>query len=42
MKKVIPLGFAGKPSHIEQTVVHILENDYLTGRTIEVDGGLRI
>jgi 3-oxoacyl-[acyl-carrier protein] reductase len=42
MKKVIPLGFAGKPSHIEQTVVHIFENDYLTGRTIEVDGGLRI
>lgn len=42
MKKVIPLGFAGKPAYIEQTVVHIFENDYLTGRTIEVDGGLRI
>lgn len=42
MKKVIPLGFAGRPDFIEQTVVHILENDYLTGRTIEVDGGLRI
>ncbi len=42
MKKVIPLGFAGKPDFIEQTVIHILENDYLTGRTIEVDGGLRI
>lgn len=42
MKKVIPLGKVGQPSHIEQTVVHILENDYLTGRTIEVDGGLRI
>ncbi|MFV1873500.1 MAG: SDR family oxidoreductase [Oleiphilus sp.] len=42
MKKVIPLGKAGKPSHIEQTIVHIFENDYLTGRTIEVDGGLRV
>ncbi len=42
MKKVIPLGKAGQPTHIEQTVVHILENDYLTGRVIEVDGGLRI
>jgi len=42
MKKVIPLGKAGQPEHIEQTVIHILENDYLTGRTIEVDGGLRI
>lgn len=42
MKKVIPLGKAGQPTHIEQTVVHIFENDYLTGRTIEVDGGLRV
>jgi 3-oxoacyl-[acyl-carrier protein] reductase len=42
MKKVIPLGKVGQPTHIEQTVVHIFENDYLTGRTIEVDGGLRI
>lgn len=42
MKKIIPLGKAGQPTHIEQSVVHIFENDYLTGRTIEVDGGLRI
>lgn len=42
MKKVIPLGDAGQPNHISQTVVHILENDYLTGRVIEVDGGLRV
>lgn len=42
MKKVIPLGKPGKPSHIQQSVTHIFENDYLTGRVIEVDGGLRI
>lgn len=42
MKRVIPLGKAGQPTHIEQSVVHIFENDYLTGRVIEVDGGLRI
>ena len=42
MKRIIPLGKAGQPSHIEQSVVHIFENDYLTGRVIEVDGGLRI
>ena len=42
MKKVIPIGKAGQPTHIEQSVVHIFENDYLTGRVIEVDGGLRI
>lgn len=42
MKRVIPLGKAGQPTHIEQSVVHVFENDYLTGRVIEVDGGLRI
>jgi len=42
MKNIIPLGKAGLPDHIEQSVIHILENDYLSGRTIEVDGGLRI
>jgi 3-oxoacyl-[acyl-carrier protein] reductase len=42
MKSIIPIGKAGQPTHIEQSVIHILENDYLTGRVIEVDGGLRI
>jgi 3-oxoacyl-[acyl-carrier protein] reductase len=42
MKRVIPLGKPGQPSHIQQSVTHIFENDYLTGRVIEVDGGLRI
>lgn len=42
MKKIIPLGAAGQASHIQQSVMHIFENDYLTGRVIEVDGGLRI
>lgn len=42
MKKVIPLGKPGQPSHIQQSVTHIFENDYLTGRVIEIDGGLRI
>jgi 3-oxoacyl-[acyl-carrier protein] reductase len=42
MTKIIPLGKAGLPAHIEMTAVHILENDYLSGRTIEVDGGLRV
>lgn len=42
MRKVIPLGEVGQPKHISQTVIHILENEYLTGRLIEVDGGLRI
>lgn len=42
MTKIIPLGKAGQPNNIQQSVIHIFENDYLSGRTIEVDGGLRI
>jgi len=42
MTTLIPLGKIGQPSHIEQSVVHIFENDYLSGRVIEVDGALRI
>ena len=32
----------GEPVEIASTAVFILENDYITGRIIEVDGGLRI
>jgi 3-oxoacyl-[acyl-carrier protein] reductase len=42
MAKIIPLGKAGQAKHIALTVKQILENDYMTGRVIEVDGGLRV
>ncbi len=42
MTKQIPLRRMGKPEEIAQTVGFILENDYVTGRVVEVDGGLRI
>lgn len=42
MTQQIPLQRLGKPSHIAQTIAFILENDYISGRTIEVDAGLRI
>lgn len=42
LASVIPLGHAGQPTHIAQTIVHIFENEYLSGRVIEVDGALRI
>ncbi len=42
MAQIIPLGEVGQPIHIASTVQHILENDYLSGRVIEVDGALRI
>lgn len=42
MKKMIPAHRMGQPVEIAQTVAYIMETDYLTGRVIEVDGGLRL
>ena len=38
----IPLRRMGEPDEIAQTVQFILENDYLSGRCIDVDGALRL
>jgi 3-oxoacyl-[acyl-carrier protein] reductase len=38
----VPLKRLGEPSEIATTAVFIVENDFFTGRTISVDGGLRI
>lgn len=38
----IPLKRLGTPEEIGHTAAYIFENDYLTGRVIEVDGGLRL
>jgi 3-oxoacyl-[acyl-carrier protein] reductase len=38
----VPLKRLGEPQEIAQTAVFIVENDFFTGRTIHVDGGLRI
>jgi 3-oxoacyl-[acyl-carrier protein] reductase len=32
----------GEASEIAHTVKFILENDYITGRVLEVDGGIRM
>ncbi len=42
LKAIIPLGRFGTKEEISKTLIFIIENDYITGRTIEVDGGLRI
>lgn len=42
MSATIPLGRVGEPEEIGQTAAFILENDYFTGRIIEMDGGIRI
>ncbi len=42
MRAGIPLKRLGQPDEIGRTVEYIIENDYFTGRIIEMDGGIRI
>jgi 3-oxoacyl-[acyl-carrier protein] reductase len=38
----VPWGRLGDPAEISHTLRFIIENDYVNGRVMEVDGGLRI
>jgi 3-oxoacyl-[acyl-carrier protein] reductase len=38
----IPARRLGQPEEIAQAALSIFENDYINGRVIEVDGGLRL
>jgi 3-oxoacyl-[acyl-carrier protein] reductase len=38
----VPLKRLGKPDEIAHAVLFVFENDFFTGRCIEVDGGLRL
>lgn len=38
----VPLRRLGLPEEIAQAAVFIAENDYFTGRSIDIDGGLRL
>lgn len=42
MAAQIPLKRLGQPSEIGRTARFILESDYITGRVLEVDGGIRV
>ncbi len=42
MASGIPLKRLGTPEEIGHTCAYILENDYFSGRVIEMDGGLRL
>lgn len=42
ISKTIPLRRLGEPEEIAKTALFIFENDYLSGRTIYVDGGFRL
>ena len=38
----IPLKRMGTPAEIAHSAAYILENDYFSGRILELDGGLRL
>ena len=40
LEQRIPLGCEGQPDHIATAVVELTTNDYITGQTLVVDGGL--
>jgi 3-oxoacyl-[acyl-carrier protein] reductase len=40
--EAVPLQRLGDPAEIASTAVYIAENDFVNGRVIEVDGGLRL
>ena len=42
VKAGIPLQRLGRPDEIAHSALYIFENDYFTGRVLEVDGGLRL
>ncbi len=42
LEKMIPAKRLGTPDEIASAIAFILENDYFSGRTIEVDGALRL
>nr|WP_321274311.1 SDR family oxidoreductase [uncultured Vibrio sp.] len=42
LEKMIPVGRMAKAEEIAQSVKYILENEYITGRVLEIDGGLRM
>jgi 3-oxoacyl-[acyl-carrier protein] reductase len=37
----VPLKRLGKPEEVAHTAVYIAENDFFSGRVIDLDGGLR-
>jgi 3-oxoacyl-[acyl-carrier protein] reductase len=42
LKTMVPIGRIGESNEIAHAAKFILENDYVTGRVIEVDGGMRM
>jgi len=42
MESMIPAGRVGEPDEIAHTVQYLVENDFVNGRDIQVDGGMRL
>jgi 3-oxoacyl-[acyl-carrier protein] reductase len=42
MTTPVPLRRLGQPDEIAHTAVYIAENDFFTGRSVDIDGGLRL
>lgn len=42
MLKFVPLARVGEVQEIAHTVHYLVENDFFTGRVLEIDGGLRL
>ncbi len=42
LNSMVPVGRIGEPAEIAHAAKYIFENDYFTGRILEVDGGLRM
>ena len=42
LTKMIPAGRIGEPDEIAHTVQYLVENDFVNGRNIEVDGAMRL
>jgi 3-oxoacyl-[acyl-carrier protein] reductase len=38
----VPAGRLGRPAEVAHTLKFLLENDYVNGRIVEIDGGLRL
>ena len=42
LTRMIPAGRIGEPDEIAHTVQYLVENDFVSGRNIEVDGAMRL
>lgn len=42
LKKNTPLRKLGHSKNISESILHVIENDFITGTILEVDGGLKI